>query len=50
MSELTRIDLLRHGEPEGGQLLRGWRDDPLSPRGLAQLRAAVPAKPPWLMQ
>ncbi|HJO36687.1 MAG TPA: alpha-ribazole phosphatase family protein [Gammaproteobacteria bacterium] len=47
MSELTRIDLLRHGEPEGGQLLRGWRDDPLSPRGLAQLRAAVPAKPPW---
>lgn len=47
MSELTRIDLLRHGEPEGGQLLRGWRDDPLSPRGLAQLRAAVPDRPPW---
>ncbi len=43
----TIVDLLRHGEPEGGRRYRGRRDDPLSDAGWAQMRAAVPARPPW---
>ncbi len=35
------VDLLRHGEPEGGQRYRGHLDDPLSATGWAQMRAAV---------
>jgi len=35
------LDLMRHGEPEGGSRFRGSGvDDPLSPRGWAQVRAA----------
>ncbi len=30
---MLRVDLLRHGEPEGGQRYRGWLDDPLTPAG-----------------
>ena len=41
MSDFTTVDLLRHGEPEGGQMFRGAVDDPLSPRGWEQMRAAV---------
>ena len=41
MNEFTVVDLLRHGEPEGGQMFRGALDDPLSPRGWEQMRAAV---------
>lgn len=41
------IDLLRHGEPEGGRRYRGRTDDPLSPRGWAQMRAAAVAHGPW---
>ncbi|HCB14131.1 MAG TPA: histidine phosphatase family protein [Gammaproteobacteria bacterium] len=41
MSEFTIVDLLRHGEPEGGQKFRGAIDDPLSPCGWEQMRAAV---------
>ncbi len=41
MSEFTIVDLLRHGEPEGGQKFRGSIDDPLSVRGWEQMRAAV---------
>ncbi len=37
----TRVDLLRHGEPMGGSKYRGQTDDPLSPNGWAQMRAAV---------
>ena len=37
----TTIDLLRHGEPEGGPRFRGSVDDPLSPAGWAQLAAAT---------
>lgn len=38
----TVIDLLRHGEPEGGAMYRGsGTDDPLSERGWQQMRAAV---------
>lgn len=35
------VDLLRHGEVEGGERLRGSRDDALTPRGWAQMRAAL---------
>ncbi|MDG4551815.1 MAG: histidine phosphatase family protein [Candidatus Contendobacter sp.] len=41
MSDFTVVDLLRHGEPEGGQMFRGSVDDPLSPVGWEQMRAAV---------
>lgn len=41
MSDFTTVDLLRHGEPEGGQMFRGAVDDPLSPRGWEQMRSAV---------
>ena len=41
MSDFTIVDLLRHGEPEGGQMFRGAVDDPLSPRGWDQMRTAV---------
>ncbi len=35
------IDLIRHGEVEGGACFRGRRDDPLSAVGWAQLEAAT---------
>lgn len=41
------IDLLRHGEPEGGDKYRGSVDDPLSKAGWAQMRKAVWGKRPW---
>ncbi len=47
---LTRVDLLRHGEPEGGLRYRGCGiDDPLSAAGWAQMWAAVgtPEQWPW---
>ena len=43
----TTVDLLRHGEPVGGRRYRGQRDDPLSPRGWAQMLTAVEAEGPW---
>ncbi len=42
-----QVDLLRHGEPEGGRRYRGRTDDPLSARGWAQMRAAAAAHGPW---
>lgn len=47
MSGFTQIDLLRHGEPEGGQKFRGSVDDPLSTQGWEQMRAAVGAYQQW---
>lgn len=44
---VTTIDLLRHGEPEGGHRYRGAIDDPLSQRGWAQLRAVTDGQRPW---
>jgi len=44
---VTIIDLLRHGEPEGGHKYRGRLDDPLSARGLAQMRAVIGQRCPW---
>lgn len=46
-NSITTVDLLRHGEPEGGPKYRGSLDDPLSERGWTQLRAAVGLHPPW---
>jgi alpha-ribazole phosphatase len=43
----TIVDLLRHGETEGGPGFRGSTDDPLTPRGLAQMWAAVDGQPGW---
>jgi len=44
----TIIDLLRHGEPEGGSRYRGnFIDDPLSKKGWSQMWAAVGDNPPW---
>jgi alpha-ribazole phosphatase len=37
------IDLIRHGEVEGGGCFRGRRDDPLSAAGWAQMSAAISA-------
>lgn len=47
MSEVTRIDLLRHGECEGGHIFRGHNDVCLSARGLAQMRHSITAAGPW---
>jgi len=43
----TLVDLLRHGEPVGGQKYRGGTDDPLSDEGWRQMRAAVEGAQPW---
>ncbi len=48
----TIVDLIRHGEPVGGRMIRGKGcDHPLSQTGWAQMRAALlPAAgdpPPW---
>ena len=40
-SPVTVVDLIRHGEPEGGVRIRGWQDDPLSDRGWRQMWQAV---------
>lgn len=47
MSEYTLVDLLRHGEPQGGKRYRGQIDDPLSDAGWAQMWAAVGDAAPW---
>ncbi len=46
-SKVTVIDLIRHGEPEGGIRIRGWRDDPLSDTGWEQMWSAVNGARPW---
>lgn len=43
----TLIDLLRHGEPEGGVKFRGQHDDPLSAAGWAQMCGAVGDTDGW---
>jgi broad specificity phosphatase PhoE len=44
----TRIDLIRHGQPEGGNRFRGHGvDDPLSPVGWQQMRTTAAAIPDW---
>lgn len=44
----TYIDIIRHGEPEGGRRYRGHGiDDPLSEQGWQQMWSAIPDAPPW---
>lgn len=43
----TVIDLMRHGEPEGGRLFRGSKDDPLSATGWQQMRTVAAEFRPW---
>ena len=35
------LDLIRHGEPEGGVMYRGSKDDPLSATGWKQMRSSL---------
>lgn len=43
----TWIDLIRHGEPDGGPMFRGSQDDPLNERGWQQLWDAVGTDDRW---
>lgn len=45
--QTTIIDLIRHGEPQGGPKFRGSQDDPLSDLGWQQMRAAVHDNDQW---
>jgi len=47
MPTATYIDLLRHGQPIGGNKYRGDIDDPLSDKGWAQMRHATSGETPW---
>lgn len=47
MTDVTRIDLLRHGECEGGHIFRGHNEVCLSPRGLEQMRCSIATAGPW---
>ena len=46
-TETTIIDLIRHGEPEGGPMFRGTRNDPLSELGWRQMNAAIGTEERW---
>lgn len=46
-STRTVIDLLRHGDVEGGRKYRGQQDDPLSELGWQQLRQVTQKKQDW---
>ena len=43
----TYIDLLRHGEVEGGSCYRGITDDPLSSKGWTQMHSKLNLQPDW---
>jgi len=45
--QVTTVDLMRHGEPEGGRMYRGQKDDPLSERGWRQMRDATQGCEGW---
>ena len=48
MTDKTIIDLIRHGEPEGGRAYRGNTiDDPLSEKGWQQMWDAIGNSAPW---
>ncbi len=45
---MTQIDVIRHGEPEGGRRYRGYGiDDPLTEKGWQQMWSAIPENPGW---
>ncbi|MCD6005770.1 histidine phosphatase family protein [Vreelandella alkaliphila] len=51
-ADITTIDIMRHGEPVGGRMLRGSTDHPLSETGWKQvsdavMRHTVEGKPPY---
>ena len=46
-SATTLIDLIRHGEPEGGPRFRGAQDDPLSATGWEQMETAIASCCHW---
>lgn len=46
-SVTTLVDLIRHGEPEGGPMFRGSQDDPLSDTGWQQMRSAIEVDDRW---
>ena len=43
----TTVDLIRHGEPEGGVKFRGSLDDPLSESGWQQMDKVLTPAPDW---
>lgn len=43
----TTVDILRHGEVEGGSKYRGWQDDPLTENGWQQMKNALSADNYW---
>lgn len=43
----TLIDLIRHGEPEGGPMFRGHTDHPLSTDGWQQMHRAIRPQDEW---
>ncbi|WP_227519623.1 histidine phosphatase family protein [Marinobacter sp. ANT_B65] len=47
MDSTTIFDLIRHGEPEGGPMYRGSKDDPLSETGWQQMRSAITKADTW---
>ncbi|MEW5703557.1 MAG: alpha-ribazole phosphatase [Pseudomonadota bacterium] len=47
MKNFTRIDLLRHGETQGGACFRGSTDDPLTDTGLDQMRSSTNGNHGW---
>jgi len=46
-SPVTRVDLIRHGQPVGGRRYRGQMDDPLSELGWRQMWDAVGEGGDW---
>lgn len=45
---MTQIDVIRHGEPEGGRRYRGYGiNDPLTEKGWQQMWGAMPENPSW---
>ena len=44
---ITTVDLIRHGEPAGGEMYRGTKDDPLSEQGWQQMRSACAQPAEW---
>ena len=47
MPKTTIIDLLRHGEVEGGEIIRGSTDDKLTDEGWAQMQDALQGDIKW---
>jgi len=47
MTKTTTIDLMRHGEVEGGHRFRGSTDDPVSKLGWQQMQQALEAGNDW---